>query len=188
MKQLSLLALSIACFYYAAGQEDALIIKEATKINRQLIPQQVMDSLHKLFPQTLAIEYYSMPPAAARNAWAVPADSIIAYTDTTNYYLLVNKNGDTKFYSLFAANGTLIMTKLKGDVTHLPDMVKASMKDIQADYPGYKVRSATCYRNENRSRHLYYEVIAERGINQQRFFYDPAGTLVKIDVIKKDDR
>lgn len=188
MKQYLLSMLTIACFYYAAGQEDQLIIHEATKINRQLVPRQVMDSLHKIFPHTVAIEYYSMPPAAARNGWAVPVDSLVAYTDTADYYLIVNKKGDIKFYSLFAANGALLMTKLKEDVTYLPGLVKESMKDIQADYPGYKVRSAICYRNENRSRHLYYEVIAERGINQQRFFYDPAGTLVKIDIIRRNER
>jgi hypothetical protein len=187
MKQYLLLVLTIIISFYAIGQEDALIIKESTKINRQLIPGPVMDSLHQLFPKAMPIEYYSMSPASAKNAWAVAgADSLVSYHDSTDYYLIVIKKAGIKFYSLFSASGVLIMTKLKENVTVLPGTVQESMKEIRKDYPGFKVRSADCYKNEDRARQLYYEVIAERGNNQQRFFYDEGGTLVKIDIIRRE--
>lgn len=187
MKQYLLLVLTIIISWYAVGQEDALIIEGSTKINRQLIPGPVMDSLHQLFPKAVPIEYYSMPPASAKNAWAVAgADSLVSYSDPTDYYLIVIKKAGIKFYSLFSANGVLIMTKLKENMTVLPGTVQESMKGIRKDYPGFKVRAADCYKNEDRTRQLYYEVIAERGNNQQRFFYDVGGTLVKIDVIRRE--
>jgi hypothetical protein len=187
MKQYLLLVLTTIISYCAVGQEDALIIKEATKINRQLIPGPVMDSLHQLFPKAMPIEYYSMSPISAKNAWAVAgADSLVSYSDSTSYYLIVIKKAGIKFYSLFSASGVLIMTKLKENVTVLPGTVQESMREIRKDYPGYKVRSADCYKNEDRARQLYYEVIAERGQHQQRFFYDVGGTLVKIDVIRRE--
>lgn len=188
MKQYMLLILTIASFYSAVGQEDELVIKGTTKINRQLTPKSVIDSLYARFPQSVAIEYYSMPPFVAKNTWAIAeADSLVSYQDTLNYYLLVVKRNNLKFYSVFSAGGQLIMTKLKEEVAELPNEVLASMKDIRKDYPGYKVRSSTCYKNEGLARQPYYEVVAERGNSQQRFFYDVAGTLVKIDVIRRND-
>lgn len=185
MKQYLFFLVSLCSFYGAQAQEDQLIVQEATKINRQLVPATVMDSLHQLFPHMLPIEYYTLPPVAARNAWAVPADSLVPHTDSSEYYLIINKRSDLKLYTLFANDGHLIMTKLREDVSILPDVVMTSIKELRTDYPGYKIRSTACYRNEDRDRRLYYEVIAERGINQQRFFYDPEGTLVKIDIIRR---
>ena len=188
MKQYLLLMLTIVSFYYAVGQEDELVTKGSTKINRQLIPKSVIDSLNTNFPQSVAIEYYSMPPYVAKNAWAIAeADSLVSYRDTTLYYLFVVKRNNLKFYGVFSASGQLIMTKLREDVAVLPGEVQESMKEIRKDYPGFKVRSSSCYKNEGKSRQLYYEVVAERGNSQQRFFYDVAGTLVKIDVIRRND-
>lgn len=188
MKQYLLLVLSIAICSYVAGQEDALVVKETTKINRQLIPKPVLDSLNKIFPRSVAIEYYAMPPYVAKNAWAIAeVDSLVSYRDTTSYYLLVIKRGNMKFYSVFSATGQLIMTKKKETAAILPTVVQQSMQDIRRDYPGYKVRSSSCYTNESQSRQLYYEVVAERGANMQRFFYDSGGTLVKIDVVRRDN-
>lgn len=186
MKQYTLLLLMLAYSYYVVGQEDALIIKESTKINRQLVPGPVLDSLHSLFPGAIGIEFYNVPPMTARNSWAVDCDSLVPYNDSLQYYLVVCKRGELKFYSMFTAEGLLIMTKQKDEVTELPVEVRQSLKDIRKDYPGFKVRSSGYYRNENRDRHLYYEVIAERGNRQQRFFYDGVGTLVKIDVIQRE--
>lgn len=187
MKQYLLLLLSIACFCYAFGQEDAFVVKETTKINRQLIPKPVIDSLNKIFPRSVAIEYYSMPPYVAKNAWAIAeVDSLVSYRDTSNYYLIVIKRGDLKFYGAFSAMGQLIMTKKKETTDLLPGVVQHSMRSIRKDYPGYRVRSSSCYMNESQAKQLYYEVVAERGPNQQRFFYDAGGTLVKIDVIRRD--
>lgn len=188
MKQFLLLALGIAFFGYVSGQEDALVVKEATKINRQLIPPPVFDSLQKFFPRSLVIEYYTMPPHVAKNTWAIAdVDTLVSYRDTTDYYLLVVKRGDLKFYSVFSATGQLIMTKKREDATILPAVVLHSMEGIRRDYPGYKVRSTACYTNESQSKQRYYEVVAERGANQQRFFYDAGGTLVKIDVIRRNN-
>jgi hypothetical protein len=186
MKQFLLLLLITGINYNAVAQEDAFVIKEATKINRQLIPAPVMDSLHRLFPKSTPIEYYAVPPATAKNAWAVAdADSLVSYSDSTSYYLLVLKRDDYKFYSLFSATGVLIMTKQPEDLTYLPGTVKESLKGIRKDYPGFKIRNSSFYRNENRTRQMYYEVIAERGNHQQRFFYDAGGILVKIDAIQR---
>lgn len=188
MKQYLLLMLSIAICGYVSGQEDVLVVKETTKINRQLIPTRVIDSLNKIFPRSVAIEYYAMPPYVAKNTWAIAdVDSLVSYRDTTDYYLLVLKRGDLKFYSVFSATGQLIMTKKREDATILPDLVQHSMLEIRRDYPGFKVRSSSCYTNENQSKQLYYEVVAERGANMQRFFYDAGGTLVKIDVVRRDN-
>lgn len=185
MKQLTLVLLLLTYIHCAVGQEDALITQESTKINRQLVPPPVLDSLRNLFPQTIGIEFYSVPPAIARNIWAVMADSLVPYNDSLQYYLVVCKKGLDKFYSVFAADGFLLMTKQKDDVAQLPVVVKESMKDIRKDYPGFKILSSGYFRNEDRDRHTYYEVIAERGSLRQRFFYDGGGTLVKIDLAQR---
>lgn len=186
MKQFLFILFFFCSCYVVLAQEDRLIVQEATKINRQLVPAPVMDSLYKIFPRTQAIEYYSMPMMAARNAWAVPADSLVPYTDTAGYYLIVNKKGDQKFYTLFAADGDLVMMKLREELSYLPELVQASMRALRKTYPGYRINASACFKNEDRGRRLYYEVIAERGVNRQRFFYDPEGTLVKIDIIARN--
>ncbi|WP_315815170.1 hypothetical protein [Paraflavitalea speifideaquila] len=175
MKPFFLLLFFTITAYYAIAQEDAFVINEATKINRQLVPAPVIDSLHRLFPKATPIEFYTVPPATAKNAWA-DADTMVSYSDPASFYLLVLKRGDQKFYSLFSATGLLIMTKQQEDLTYLPGTVKESLKGIRKDYPGFKVRSSRFYRNESRARQMYYEVIAEKGNNQQRFFMMPVAS------------
>lgn len=184
MKNYLLLLTIIASLNYAVGQEDELIINGTIKINRQLTPPQVIDSLYKIFPKAMILEYYQMPAYAARNGWTVAeTDSLVSY-GAPDCYLIIIKRGDLKFYSLFSAEGLMVMTKLRENVTELPPDIKASLKTIQQDYPGYKVRSTAYYKNQDRSRHLYYEIIAERGTHQQRFFYELNGTLVKSEGVR----
>lgn len=189
MKKHLLFLTAITCFLYAIGQEDELIIHGTTKINRQLTPQLVIDSFYKTFPQAIALEYYQVPFYAARSGWIVDeADSLLEYGDADCYLLIIKKNG-LKFYSLFSADGELVMTKLKAaDVTALPSPVQAALRTIHKDYPGYRVRSEIYYKTQDHSRHLYYEIIAERGNQQQRFFYAMNGTLVKSEGIAKVDK
>lgn len=189
MKKQFLLIPVIACFMYAMGQEDELIISGTTKINRQLTPQPVIDSFYKTFPQAIALEYYQVSSYAARSAWTVDeADSLVSLGDE-NCYLLIIKRDGLKFYSLFSAGGELVMTKLKEeDVTALPSPVQASLRTIHKDYPGYRIRSQAFYKNQDHARHLYYEVIAERGNQLQRFFYARNGTLVKSEGIVKESK
>lgn len=184
MKKYLLLFTAITCITYAMGQEDELIIYGTTKINRQLTPQPVIDSFYKTFPKAMALEYYQVPSYAAQSGWTVATeDSPAAYGSADCYLLIVKKNG-LKFYSLFSATGELVMTKLREDVEALPAPVKESLKTIPKDYPGYKVRSQAYYKTRDRFRHMYYEIIAERGNHQQRLFYGLDGTLVKSEGLK----
>lgn len=179
-KYLSLLA-AIALFSTAFAQDDELIIHGTTKVNKNLAPKVVIDSLNKTFPNAKAVQYYKTPKDAAKEGWTVTEDNDLGPDDEIDYYTISFNRNNMKYYGLYKANGHLVSSRLKQNVNNLPAAIKSSMKMLGTQYPGYKVLSKTYYKNLNHTKKKeYYEIVAEKGNDKKRLYYAADGTLIKV--------
>ena len=181
MKKYLFLLAGTLVYLHSFSQEDEVITSGTTKINRQLTPRQIIDSLNKTFPDAITIEYFMTPGDAVRHGWTITEEDDQACEEEFAYYIISFKRADLKYYGLFAADGKLLMVKLKQDLSGLPDPVKQSLQSLNKKYHGYRLLSKTYYKNQNQSRHTeYYEVIAQRGSDRKRLFYNMDGTLATV--------
>lgn len=179
-KFLLLLAGMLVCLH-SISQEDEIITSGTTKINRQLTPKLIMESLSRSFPGAITIEYFVAGGNDVKEGWAITEEESNACVDGWAYYIISFKRADRKYYGLFAENGQLVMVKLKQDLSELPDPVKESLRSMGKEYHGYRFLSKTYYKNQNQSGHTEYcEIIAERGKEKKRLFYHLDGTLATV--------
>jgi hypothetical protein len=170
MKKYLLLLAGMLESLHSFSQEDEVITSGTTKINRQLTPQQIIDSLNKTFPDAIAIEYFMTPGDAVKEGWTITKDDQACEEDFA-YYIISFKRAYLKYYGLFAPDGKLLIVKIKQDLWGLPDPIKQSLLSLGKGYQGYRLLSKTYYKNENQYSHTeYYEVIAQRGSDRKRLF------------------
>lgn len=165
----------------AQGPQEGLMIKGTKKISEKLTPQQVIDSLHKQFPDAQAVKYYKVPPDVANRGWTVSAEDNLGAGDEIDYYTISFTSGNLKYYGLYNKEGQLLVSKVVEQMTNLPEPVTASLKTLGQLYPGYKLVSKTYYKHKNYSKsEEYYEVVAAKGNKKKTLFYLPDGTLTKV--------
>ena len=179
MKKFKMLLLLIIISASLYAQED-VVIQGTKKISKDAAPHQVIDSLHKKFPDAQAIEYYEVPKGEVDRGWAVTKDDNLNSTDA-EYYTISFKKGNFHYYGLYKADGTLLESKTEESSAHLPDAIKNSLKTVSTAYPGYTVISKTYYKQTNLGKSKeYYEIVAQKGDAKKMLYYTPDGTLVKV--------
>jgi hypothetical protein len=177
----SLLALFMVCRCFFSIAQDEITITGTNKITKALTPQQVIDSLEAKFPDAKSVVYYKIPADAAARGWSIAMEDNIDPGTTIDYYSIKFKRHDFQYYGLYKPDGTLVMSKYKETINHIPDAIKASLKVLSKDYPGYKVKSKTYYRNTSYSNSMeYYEFVASDGKDKKKVIYDMDGMLVKV--------
>jgi hypothetical protein len=181
MKKYSLLLAGILLYAHSFSQTDAKVITGTKKITKELTPQQVIDTLNKRFPDAQSVEYYKGTPDAVKKGWTVTEQDNLSQGAGVDYYTISFKRDDMKYYGLFEADGTLVMSKLEESLTHLPEPIKKSIDSLDKVYPGYKILSKTYYKNLNYTKEKeYVEVVAEKGNKKKRLYYAMDGTIVKV--------
>lgn len=179
-RSLLLLAGMLVCLH-SISQEDEIITSGTTKISRQLTPKQIIASLARAFPGAVTIEYFITEGGTAKEGWTITEEEGNACQDGLAYYIISFKRGDLKYYGLFSQDGQLVMLKVKQDLSELPNAVKESLKSLGKEHYGYRLLSKTYYKNQNQLRRAeYYEVVAERGKEKKRLFYNLDGTLATV--------
>jgi hypothetical protein len=164
-----------------AQAQNEIRIEGSKKITKQMTPSQVIDSLHARFPDAKAIAYYKVPADAAAKGWAISMDDNIEPESDIDYYTIKFRNNDFQYYGLYEPDGTLVMSKYEQEVIHVPETIKTSLMNLKQQYPGYKVKSKTYYKNTNYSKTKeYYEFVASNGKNKKKVYYDADGNLIKV--------
>ena len=164
--------------FYASAQD--VTIKGTKPINKDLTPQQVVDSLNKRFPNAQAVQYFQATPEMAAKGWAISMEDNMGEA-TADYYTISFKQEGLQYYGLYDAKGTLLECKIQQKEAQLPEAVIASLKAIKKDYPGYKVVSKSYYKQQDYSKTKeYYQVTASDGKETKVFYYSADGTLQKI--------
>jgi hypothetical protein len=175
-----LIALTVIMVSYELHAQEDRVIKGTKHISKELTPQQVIDSLHKKFPNAEAVQYYQAPASNVDNGWAVTQEDKLHGQDA-EYYTISFKNEKMKYYALFERDGTLLESKMEETSTELPEAVKTSLKGLSQQYPGYKLVSKTYYKTQNvKKSKEYYEVVAMKGSAKKTIYYSPDGTIVKV--------
>ena len=178
MKKFLTAALVIAVSLYASAQD--LTIKGTKQVTKDHTPQEVVDSLHKHFPNAEAVKYYEGTPELTARGWNITTEDNLGES-SPEYYTISFKQEGLQYYGLYAPNGHLIESKIQQKEAQLPEAVIASLKAIAKDYPGYKVVSKTYYKQTNYSKSKeYYQVTAKKGNETKVFYYSPDGTLQKV--------
>jgi hypothetical protein len=183
MKKTLLLPVMILSSFILSAQND-LVIKGTKKISKEMTPQEVIDSLHKRFPNAKAVQYYKMPSDVAKaNGWNVTEEDNLDASSEIDYYELSFKNSGLDYYGLYDKDGNLLKSKMQASVTTLPEPITKSLKELSAKYPGYKVTSKTYYKTKNYSKSKeYYEIVAENAEKKKKTVtYGADGTIMKVD-------
>jgi len=181
MKKSLFLLLAIAWCSQLFAQDDDIVIRGTTKVSKNLAPKVVIDSLNKKFPNAKAVQYYKTPADAAKKGWTITTENDLDPSDEIEYYTISFTRDNMKYYGLYKANGELVTSKLSQSVKTLPTAIQTSLKSLSTQYPGYKVVSKTYYKNTNYNKHKeHYEIIAQKGKEKKRLYYDADGTLVKV--------
>jgi hypothetical protein len=163
----------------AFAQQNEMMLTGSKKISKDLTPQQVIDSLHKRFPNAKAVQYYTVPEDAAAKGWTITQDDNLEGTGEVEYYTISFKQENLKYYGLYDKNGQLLRCKMEQHAVNLPEPVQASLKELKTKYPGYKLTSKSYYKDQNVSKNKeYYEVVAKNGDKKKTLIYSPDGTLL----------
>jgi hypothetical protein len=179
MKSLLVVFMGMICLFSIA--QDEITITGTNRINKKLTPQQVIDSLEARFPDAKSVVYYKIPADAAKKGWTITVDDNIDEEASIEYYTIKFKRHDFQYYGLYKPDGTLVMSKYKETITHIPESIKESLQQLSKQYPGYKVKSKTYYRNTSYSNSKeYFEFMASNGKNKKKVIYDGDGVLVKV--------
>jgi hypothetical protein len=177
----SLMTLFMAFLGFFAIAQDEITITGTNKITKELTPQQVIDSLEAKFPDARSVVYYKIPADAATRGWDISVEDNVDPGTSIDYYSIKFKRHDFQYYGLYKPDGTLVMSKYQETMNHIPEAIKASLKVLSKEYPGYKVKSKTYYRNTNYSNSKeYYEFVASDGKAKKKVIYDGDGMLVKV--------
>jgi hypothetical protein len=181
MKQLLFVIAAALASLGALSQDEAVIIRGSTKIDRNMTSQQVIDSLNARFPNAHAVKYFKIPPDAVNKGWTVSREDNLGTNEAIDYYTVTFKREGFNYYALFQADGTLVRSKHEEKVDQLPDAVKFSIKALQEQHPGYKVVSKKYFRNISGSTdEEYFEVIAQKDQVKKSLYYKADGTLLEI--------
>ena len=174
-----LIVLMVSAVSFAATAQD-LTIKGTKPITREMTPQQVVDSLHKRFPNAEAIKYFQATPELAQKGWEITTEDNLN-GESFDYYTISFKQEGLQYYGLYSHTGKLLECKIEQKQAQLPDAVVASLKAISKDYPGYKVVSKNYYKQQDYFKDKeYYQVTAGNGKETKVFYYSPDGTLQKV--------
>ena len=183
MKKLLSMAIAISSSILLYAQEPDIVITGSNKITKELTPQQIIDSLHKRFPNAKAVEYYQTSAAAVKAGWAVTEEDNLGSSDQLDYYTLKFKNAEFQYYGLYKADGTLVRSKYEETDAHLPEAVKASIMQLKGDkYKDYMLLSKKYYKTVDNDKHNeYYEIIGiKNGSNEKKkIILDANGTVLK---------
>jgi hypothetical protein len=180
MKKYPLIMVLVIISFFSNAQ-DEITITGTNKITRELTPQQVIDSLEAKFPDARSVVYYKIPADAAARGWSITVEDEIDPTNTIDYYTIKFKRQDFQYYGLYKPDGTLVMSKYRETIKQIPDVIKASLKTLSKQYPGYKIRRKTYYRNTSYSNSReFFEFVAYNGNESKRVIYDGDGMLVKV--------
>lgn len=175
------LSMLLAMMCLAAVAQEDITITGTNRIPKKLTPQQVIDSLEAKFPDAKSVAYYKIPADAASRGWTITVEDNIEDNSSIEYYTIKFKRHDFQYYGLYKPDGTLVMSKYKETISHIPEPIKESLQQLSAQYPGYKVKSKTFYRNTNYSNSKeYYEFVASNGMDKKKVIYDGEGVLVKV--------
>jgi len=180
MKKFWLIAsLFITSLSVSAQEDTATVLKASRQITKELTPQQIIDSLHKRFPNAQAVQYYKMPKEGVENGWQV-TEGDLGGADV-EYYVLKFKNDKINYYGLYQADGTLVESKLEQKEAALPEAVKTSLRTMAAnDYKGWKLRSSSYHKTiDYQKNNTYYEIVAAKGEERKVLIMSPDGKVVK---------
>jgi len=144
----------------AVNAQDEMVIKGSKPTTMEATPKQIIDSLHKRFPNAKAIHYYETPAQAAKNGWTVSQESDLDWGSDIDYYTLTFKRSDFQYYALFKADGTLVSAKYQENDAKLPEAVTAAIKQLGAtDYKDYKLYSKKYFKQVDQGKMKeYYEI------------------------------
>ena len=167
MKKYLLIAASLASSIalYAQLEPDKMVIQGSKQTDMAHTPQQIIDSLHKRFPDAKSIDYYQTPAEAAKNGWTVSQEDDLDWGNEAEYYTLQFKRSDFQYYALFKADGTLVSSKYEETEAHLPEAVTTAIKQLGAtDYKEYRLYSKKYFKTVQEGKMKeYYEIT---GINK----------------------
>jgi len=162
MKKYLLIATSLvsSVALYAQLEPDKMVIQGSKQTDMAHTPQQIIDSLHKRFPDAKSIDYYQTPAEAAKNGWTVSQEDDLDWGNEAEYYTLQFKRSDFQYYALFRADGTLVSSKYEETEAHLPEAVTTAIKQLGAtDYVEYKLYSKKYFKTVQEGKMKeYYEI------------------------------
>jgi hypothetical protein len=178
-------ALVFSSAAYAQQIDDEMVIRGSKPTTMEATPKQIIDSLHKRFPNADSIDYYQTPATAAKNGWTVSQEDELDWGNDIEYYTLSFKRSDFQYYALFKADGTLVSSKYEETEANLPDAVTTAIKTLGAtDYKDYQLFSKKYFKTVQQGKHKeYYEIT---GINKndnktkKMITMDPTGKVLKV--------
>lgn len=183
MKKYLLLVLAIALKIASLHAQD-IVIKASKKVSIQATPKQIIDSLKKRFPNAQAVQSYKTSSTAAKNGWKVNEQDNLG-SDDLDMYTLSFKRDDFNYYALYQSDGTLVRAKFQQNGVTMPDVTRASLKQLAGDnYKDYKLISNTYYKTfDYGSKKSYYEVVAVNKAGatvKKKITLDDTGKVVKV--------
>src|SRR5436190_7829318 len=162
MKKYLLIATSLvsSVALYAQLEPDKMVIQGSKQTDMAHTPQQIIDSLHKRFPNAKSIDYYQTPATAAKNGWTVSQEDDLEWGNEIEYYTLSFKRSDFQYYALFKADGTLVSSKYEEAEAQLPGAVTTAIKTLGAsDYKDYTLYSKKYFKTVQQGKMKeYYEI------------------------------
>ena len=178
------LVLSIAG--YSQSEPDELVIRGSKPTTMEATPKQIIDSLHKRFPDAKSIDYYQTPAAAAKNGWTVSQEDDLEWGNEIEYYTLSFKRSDFQWYALYKADGTLVSSKYEETEANLPEAVTTAIKTLGAnDYKDYKLYSKKYFKTVHQGKlKEYYEItgISKTDNKTKKMItMDPTGKVLKVN-------
>lgn len=184
MKRFAILMLLLGFYVAGKAQDTQVIIKGSNKISKEMTPKEIIDSLHKRFPNAEAVQYYKTSENTIKAGWNVEEENTMGAGDELEKYTLSFKRSDFKYYALFDAHGNLLKSTYEEYDTKLPDAVKASIKKLLGDnYKDYTALSKTHYKLvDNQNHKEYYEVTVVNKNdknNKKMITLAPDGTVIK---------
>jgi hypothetical protein len=180
MKKYFFALIAMMSFLILKAQQE-VVIKGSKQISEKMTPQQILDSLHKQFPNATAVKYYKTSDAA-KKGWAVTEEVTPGHsTQDVTEYTISFKQDNFQYYGLYDEFGNLLKFKFQQSVDDVPEAVKTAAMNLKSQYPGYKATSKTYFKNQNYSKsEEYYEVTASNGTTTKKFYFAPDGKLIKV--------
>jgi hypothetical protein len=180
MKKYFFALIAIMSFLILKAQQD-IVIKGSKQISEKYTPQQILDSLHKNFPNAKAVKYYKTSDAA-KKGWAVTEETTPGHsTEDVTEYTISFKQHNFQYYGLYDEFGNVLKYKFQQTVDEVPEAVKNAAMNLKSQYPGYKATSKTYFKTQDYSKtQEYYEVTASNGTVTKKFYFAPDGKVIKV--------
>lgn len=183
-KYLILLAV-IMLSKFSFAQQEKTILDGSIRINRKSIPEQVIDSFSRIYPDAKSIKYYKTPASVAAKGWSITRQSSIQprtaidSVSPADYYMIDFKKSGIHYYGLFAADGSLMKTRMRQHVEDLPGPIRESLNTLDKVFPGYRVVSGTYYKSVGlQGQKEHYEILVQKDFETMVLIYDPSGKLL----------